>query len=328
MRKLFNGFVGAVVIVGLICSVTSLSFAKPVKIKAVAFSPVNNEIVSGFKIFAEMINSKFKDDISIQLLGGPEITPPFQLHEAVSKGVIDMCLTSCGYYPSLLWEAQTAMFTNKGYKEIAQTNYYDIMQKLHLKVGLVWLGSATYNLPFYYYTIPEINSPNDFSGRKIRVFPPLIPLTKALGAVPVNLPMGDIYTAMERKIVDGFVMVNTGFVKDFHWNEVTKYVIQHPVYQGTAIILVNLKKWNSLSATLQRSIMEFKQTTVDPAISDYYIKLKDREWRLTLDSGVKPIKFSKSNENAFLRLAYDSAWTRIISKSPKLGPELKRMLVK
>ena len=67
-----------------------ISRAEPVKFKAVTFLPVNNEIVSGFKSMVEKINEKFKDDIDIEILGGPEITPPFQLHEAVKSGVVDM----------------------------------------------------------------------------------------------------------------------------------------------------------------------------------------------------------------------------------------------
>jgi hypothetical protein len=47
-----------------------------------------------------------------------------------------------------------------------------------------------------------------------------------------------------------------------------------------------------------------------------------------MDSGVKTIKFSQPDGDAFLKTAYDSAWDRVISKSPELGPKLKEMLVK
>jgi len=47
-----------------------------------------------------------------------------------------------------------------------------------------------------------------------------------------------------------------------------------------------------------------------------------------MDNGVKPTKFSQADGEAFLKMAYDSAWDRVISKSPELGPELKDMLVK
>lgn len=305
----------------------SMMWAKSVKFKAVAFLPVNNENVSGFNIFVEKVNEKFKDKIEIELIGGPDITPPFQLHEAVKKGVIDMALTSCGYYPSLLWEAQSAMFTNKDYKEIAKTNYFDTMSKLHEEVGLIWLGQGTLDMTFYLYSNQKVEKPGDFAGKKIRVFPPFIPLIQTLGAAPINLPMGDIYTAMERGAVDGFVMTHLGFVKDFSWHEVTKYVVAYPLYQATAVILVNPSKWNEIPAEVQKEIIAFKQSTVDPAVSEYYIQLSQKDWQLMMDKGVEPIKFSKSEGDAFLKMAYDAAWNHVNSKSPELGPKLKQMLV-
>jgi hypothetical protein len=47
-----------------------------------------------------------------------------------------------------------------------------------------------------------------------------------------------------------------------------------------------------------------------------------------MDKGVKPIKFSSSEADAFLGMAYDAAWNRVNGKSPELGPKLKQMLVK
>jgi TRAP-type C4-dicarboxylate transport system substrate-binding protein len=202
------------------------------------------------------------------------------------------------------------------------------MRKLHQDVELIWLGEGTLNMNFYLYTNPQVETPKDLAGKKIRVFPPFIPLINALGAVPINLPMGDIYTAMERGAVDGFVMTHLGFVTDFSWHEVTKHVIDYPLYQAVAVILVNQKKWNQLPPDVQKAIIAFKQGTVDPAISDYYAKLSAESWQLLMDNGVKPIKFPQADGEAFLKMAYDSAWDRVISKSPERGPELKDMLVK
>jgi len=146
--------------------------------------------------------------------------------------------------------------------------------------------------------------------------------------VPINLPMGDIYTAMERGAVDGFVQVHNGFVKDFSWHEVTKYVIDYPLYEATAVVLANPKKWAQVPASVQKKIIDFKAMVIDPAIYEYYEKENDKDWQLMIDKGVKPIKFSKAEGDAFLKLAYDAAWDRVISKSPELGPKLKKMLVK
>lgn len=327
MRKITYILVAGMVAVSLMFGFAAPSTAKPVKFKAVAFLPVNNLDVKGFKIFADKINKRFKDHVQIELVGGPEVTPPFQLHEAVKKGVIDMCQTSCAYYPSLLWEAQAAMFNNRHWQDKYKTDFYEIMSKLHKDVGLIWLDTCNFNQTFHLYTNKPVKKLGDFAGQKIRVFPAFIPLIKGLGAVPINLPMGDIYTAMERGAVDGFVMTHFGFVTDFSWHEVTKYVIDYDLYRGTSNVLVNPKSWNKLPRKVQKQIIEFKKSEINGASADFYKKVSAERWKLMLDKGVKPIKFSPAEGKAFLKLAYDAAWDYVIAKSPELGPKLKKMLV-
>ena len=328
MKKFFNYVTLVMVIVGLVLGLVGPSAAKPVKFKAVAFLPVNNVDVKGFRIFIDRINEKFGDYINIELIGGPEVTPPFQLHEAVRKGVIDMVQTSCAYYPSLLWEAQSAMFTNKTYLERYKTDFHKTMIKLHEDVGLTWLDNSSYKEVFHLFTNKPVDKPGDLAGQKIRVFPAFIPLIKGLGAVPINLPMGDIYTAMERGAVDGFVMTHMGFVTDFSWHEVTKYVIDYDIYQGTAFILANPKKWNQIPADVRQQIIEYKNNVVNKEIADFFANVSDERWKMMLDKGVKPIKFKYADGEAFLNMAYDAAWDYVNAKSPELGPKLKKMLVK
>lgn len=330
MRRLALAVIVTLTAGGFLLSLVApgVAIAEPEKFKAVAFLPETNDIVTGFKMFMDMVNKEFKDSIQIQLVGGPEVLPPFQLHDAVRNGAMDMCLTSCGYYPSLVWEAQSAMFSNKSYQEVAATDYFNVMAGLHDKAGLVWLGPATFEMYFYFYSNPEMKSIKDFAGKRIRIFPPFIPLTKSIGAAPVTLPMGDIYTAMERGTVDGFVQVHIGFVKDFSWQEVTKYVLDYPVYQATAVILANKAKWNKLPEDVRKGILKFKQETVDPAVAAYYKKLDSESWDALIKSGVKPIKFPEAEGDSFLKAAYDEAWKNISAKSPEIGPKLKEMLVK
>jgi len=328
MKKIIFVLVAIFVVGAFMLGNVTISTAKPVKFKAVAFLPVNNDDTKGLRIFIEMVNKKFADHINIELIGGPEVTPPFQLHEAVRKGMLDMCQTSCAYYPSLLWEAQSAMFTNTSYKERYKTDYYDLMSKLHEKVGLIWLDSVNHNQSFHLYTNKVVKKPSDLAGLKIRVFPAFIPFIKALGAVPVNLPMGDIYTAMERGAVDGFVMTHFGFVKDFSWHEVTKYVIDYDIYRGTSNLLINPKKWNQIPANIRQEIIEFKKTEVNPAAAEWFGNLYSERWQLLLDSGVKAIRFSLVEGGEFMDLAYDTAWEYVKEKSPDLAPKLKKMLVK
>jgi len=315
------------------CLVLGLSVplsAKPVTFKLVTFFRTNTSEAGGIKLFVEKVNEKFKNDIAIEWLGGPEVIPMFQQHEAVKKGVVDMCVTSSTFYPSHVFEAKSVMFTNKSHSELLRDNYFDIMRPIHEKAGFVYLGSCNIAEPFHLFTNFRVEKLSDFAGKKFRVFPAFIPFIKALGAVPVNLPIGDIYTAMERGAVDGFAMTHHGFVKDFSWHEVTKYVVDYEVYSGSTALLVNPKSWNKLSMDVQNQIWAYKKKEIDPLIEKYFLDVSAKEWDLMInEGGVKTQRFSSDGEaEKYIQTAYDAAWKDLMDNSPELAPKLKKILVK
>jgi len=74
-----------------------------------------------------------------------------------------------------------------------------------------------------------------------------------LGTSPVKLSIKEYYSAVERGVIDGTI---TGFSHYLVGSlyEVAPYYIDHPFYQSTMSVLLNLKKWKSLPKHLQRSL--------------------------------------------------------------------------
>jgi len=97
----------------------------------------------------------------------------------------------------------------------------------------------------------------DLKGLKIRATGQLADIIKALGGVPVPLPMTDTYEALRRGVIEG-VSVDLSTLKYWKYAEVTKYVTAY--WQlGTSITfyyVMNKNKWNSLSPNLQKIITE------------------------------------------------------------------------
>jgi len=74
-----------------------------------------------------------------------------------------------------------------------------------------------------------VKSPDELKGLRIRTSPMYIDFLKALGTTPISTSPGDIYQAMERKVVDGFCWPFTK-VRDWGFHEVTKHVIGPSFY--------------------------------------------------------------------------------------------------
>jgi len=318
-----------VCLVSIFFVITSgMAFAKPVKFKAVSFLPKGNPTIKAFGMIVEDFNKKFKGEAVISWAGGPEVIPAFQLHEAVRSGAVDMVATSSAYYVSVLPVSYSLMFSNKTHEEMRQAGFFDAFAEIHKEVGLIYLGEMAFGRKFHIYMNPPVKTPADIAGKKIRVFPAITPFVKALGAAPVMMTMPEIYTAMERGVVDGFTMATIGFVKGFSWHEVTKYMIEPGFYRGSVAWLANPKKWGKLSPDLQKRIINWKYSVFDPKAEKFYIKQGNFNKKLIYDSKVEVVKLSPSDAEAYLKLAYDSAWAGIIKKAPDVGPKLKAMLVK
>lgn len=325
LKKAVAGFV---CVFALPLVMSGVVHAKPTEFNAVTMLPRGNPIMKSFEMFANAFNEKFKGETIINWRGGPEIISGFQQHEAVRSGAMDMAATSGGYYTSLLPVSHSLMYSNKTHEEMRQAGFFEVFEKAHRDVGLVYLCEISYGRKFYLYINDRIKTPKDLAGKKIRVFPTIAPFVKALGAAPVNMPITEIYSAMERGVVDGFGMTVAGFVKGWSWHEVTKYMIEPGFYRATIAVLVNPKKWKELSPDLQKRIRDWKYDVFDLEAGKFYMNQAKTSKRLILDNKVKVIEFSPADAKAYLKLAYDSAWEGVNKQAPELGPKLQRMLVK
>jgi len=327
MKKYLAGFT-LLLVLSLIPYLAVNIEAKTVTFKIVTMQPKGKPISKNLMMFADALKSEFDGQVIINFLGGPEVIGPFQQHEAVRSGQIDMALTSASFYSSLTPLSHVNMFSNLRRTELLKIGFYDIHEEIHRKIGLGYLGEITFDVPFFIFTNFEVKSLKDFVGKKIRVFPAITPFMKALGAAPVMMGQHEIYSAMDRGVVDGFVMSTGGFVKGHSWHEVTKYMIKPSFYRGGLALLINPKSWDKVPKDLQKKIKDWKYNVWDPDPNggEWFVNFTNDETKMVEQSGVKVIELSPADAKVYLKKAYDSAWQSIIAKKPVEGLKLKKML--
>lgn len=122
-------------------------------------------------------------------------------------------------------------------------------------VGLSWWENG-----FRHLTNNErpIVKPEDLKGLKIRVTPDKMRLDtfKALGASPMPINFGELYTALQQGVVDGqenpFAII---YSNSFY--EVQKYLSVTGHIWGSALLCVNSSAWNRISKEDQETVMKF-----------------------------------------------------------------------
>ena len=100
-----------------------------------------------------------------------------------------------------------------------------------------------------------VGSSGDLAGRKIRGTQNYGGVFSLLHASPVVLPPGEVYSALEKGVVDGAAWPAIG-VLDYKWNEVAKFLMRPLFGSSPYYLFVNLNSWNSLSKTQQAVLLE------------------------------------------------------------------------
>ena len=227
--------------------------AQEVTLRAVSAFAEGTEFSRNFERFIEKVNADGKGSIRINYIGGPRAVPPFEVGNAVRTRVVDMANVTGAFYTNLMPEADGLKLNGKPMSEQRANGTWGFINQLHnQKLNSQYLARQFHNVAFHIYLNKKIEK-IDFSGLKIRVTPVYRDVVEALGGAPITTPPGEVYTALERGVVDGYGWPITG-IFDLGWEKVTKFRMEPPFYSVEVNVLVNLDAWKSLNDA-QRALL-------------------------------------------------------------------------
>jgi TRAP-type C4-dicarboxylate transport system substrate-binding protein len=169
-----------------------------------------------------------------------------------------------------------------------------------------------------------VKRPEELAGLKIRTAALYDRFIKKWNAVPVTIAPVDVYTALERGVVDGAGYAILG-PRESGWTEKLKYWIDHPFFgSSNGLILMNLDSWNKLPKPLQTKLIDIT-TAFEPDMRAYYQKADEKEVKVLIKEGIKPIKFSPEVAKYYMDAAYQVEWDALGQKLPDVVPKLKKL---
>ncbi|MFC1869265.1 TRAP transporter substrate-binding protein DctP [Thermodesulfobacteriota bacterium] len=317
----FRIFSFSILLIALIFTVSGQPEAlaqKPVELSLVTFGPTMiTEVVILKKLFIERVNEKGKGELKINLKGGPEVMATFNQPVSVKKGIIDMCLTSYTFFPSVVPGSDLFRASDFNPKEIRERGGDEFFRKECEKVGIYYLGNPIPDPEKFFWILSKkkMETKDEFKGNRIAGSPPFYAFYKRLGMVPQQIHgLKDYFPLMERGVVQAHVSALNIFIK-LGTYEVAKYIIDHPFYNSTQAILINLNKWKSLpksSQDLLHEVMLEQETTVPPAWGKIMTEMRKK----LLAGGIEFYKLSPDMEKWYYSAAIDGAWEEALTKYP------------
>ncbi|OLF38970.1 MULTISPECIES: TRAP transporter substrate-binding protein [unclassified Psychrobacter] len=211
-----------------------------------------------FEPWAEKLETESDGRLKVEIYPSATLSKPDATYDATAKGTIDIGSQAHGYtagrFPlTTITELPGLSNSASQMSCILQTLYDDgtlagEYEDTHL---LFMMGAG----PGALHTVDKlIRTPDDMKGMRIRR-PSAVAgdIIEATGASPVGLPATDIYTSLQRGVIDGlsFAWSPTG---DFRLTELTNAHTNIPFYSSALLVTMNKDKYQSLPDDLKKII--------------------------------------------------------------------------
>lgn len=122
--------------------------------------------------------------------------------------------------------------------------------------GLHVLAVQGGNFPGVLTRDRPIRSLADFKGLRLRAQSDAVDILKQLGADPVNMPMGEVYSALAKGVIDG-VVAPADTIRSLHFAEVAKHFTTIRFSRGAyPARAMSDKTWRTLPPDLQAILIE------------------------------------------------------------------------
>ena len=224
--------------------------------------------------WAPKLDAMTSGAVKIDVLPTKAVVPHRETIDAVANGILDGDLNAVSYFSGR--DPAFAMIGDliAGYDTVDQVRTFcqygggkEILQKLYDKYtkGKVHVvGCGPYAKEAFVSTIP-INGVADFKGVKVRSPEGLAAeVFKRVGAAPVSLPFSEVYTALEKKVIDA-ADASAHVNNNAHGlYKIAKYPI-YPGIHSMAVLqfIVNKKVWEKLGPQGQAALEVWYQAAYD-----------------------------------------------------------------
>jgi TRAP-type C4-dicarboxylate transport system substrate-binding protein len=222
--------------------------------------------------FAAKVKEKSGGRMEIRVHPASSLYPGPELIPAVLDGRAEMAPVLSAYLTDVLLEMgvlelpfmTSSIAEHRKAAEALRPFYTEMMARRGLKLMTIhaWPSQQIFsNTP--------IRSLADWKGRKLRVYgAESADLVRSLGGAPVSIPFGEVYTALQRGVVDG-AMTSATNAEPMKFFEVSK-VINYWFLAGASSewLVANQKAWDGLPKDLQQIVLDSLKE----------VRFEDKEW--------------------------------------------------
>ena len=227
------------------------------------------------KHFVEDVNKLVGDELEIKFFPGGALMPPYEVFDAVSRGSIQMSADG-----PLYWAGKNSAFEPLCALPLGLTSIdymvwihhgggFELYQEVYGKFGMVYLPHGV-NLESGIRSSKPIKSLSDFKGLKMRTAARTTgKVLKELGTAQTVLAGSELYTSLEKGVIDATEWSSPANDWGLGLQEVTKYWSTPPWHQPAVVygVMINKKAFLLFEVALTIAVISLGLVFVIRSIS-------------------------------------------------------------
>ncbi len=225
--------------------------------------PTSHVVHRSLQAMVDVVAKETNGELKIEIFPLGQLGKGANLSQNVMLGTVDMATAGPGLLSRMeptfaIWGAEY-MFKDADalFKVINSPVGQEIYEKLRTGNGIRVIGTGYLGARNLTTTDTPVKTPADLKGLKIRI--PNIPYRReaflAMGASPTPMAFQELYLGLQQGVVDGqenpFQQINS-----MKFYEVQKYLILTGHAQNPEMLIINDKKFSSLSEDLQKALLK------------------------------------------------------------------------
>jgi TRAP-type C4-dicarboxylate transport system substrate-binding protein len=273
--------------------------------------------------WAKDVEERSEGKIVIDLMPVESIVAHNETQDAIATGILDGHITDLSYFagkdpafglmgnPVGAWSDPEQMFDfleNGGGTEL--------LNKIMNPYGLQFIGASTPGLEAFVSSVP-IDTVEDLKGVKLRAPEGLVQsVFAAAGASPVNLPGSEVFTSLDKKVIDAADYSVFSVNQAQGLNDIAP----HPIYPGfhsmpLVEMSMNKDKWDALPEDMQQlltqSVHDYARVQVASLVEADEAAVAEAK-----EGGKITIHDWSAEERAKFRTIAIGEWEKVASQSP------------
>ncbi len=288
---------------------------------------------AGIERLAELVKERTNGNFIIDIGFAEQYAPAKEGLDSVKIGVVDGAQISSSYHPGKnpVLNALDLPFlpmANADARIAVHEAFYahPEVQKELARWGAMYYASAI--LPPYEFMGrgPKPLTLEDWSGKRVRALGGMGDAMRVLGAVPTTVPAPEVYTALERGVVDAASFPYTYAHAAYRLHEISNWFTSN-MNVGVANVATIFSKasWDRLPQQYQDLLMELKEPHYE-ALKAAFQAADDKNLPMFREQGLEEIRYSDERLKEFQERAAKPIWDRWVKSMSEKGVPAQELL--